>query len=116
MPGIKEKLKAANKKRKAKKTIRKAKKNTTVNPIIKNIASRTQDPVRSGSAGSGKVTKTTKSKTKSAVDYVKSAAKAVVPAMAGMELKKSLGYKKGGMLKKSSSSRMYNKGGFIQHD
>tara|TARA_R110002012_G_scaffold197780_1_gene366432 strand:+ start:147 stop:452 length:306 start_codon:yes stop_codon:yes gene_type:complete len=98
MPGIKEKLKAANKKRKVKKIIKNAKKNTTVSPVMKKVASRTQDPVRSGSAGSGKVKKTTKTKTRKAADYAKSAAKMLVPAMAGMGLKKSLGYSKGGLI------------------
>ena len=96
MPGIKEKLQAANKKRKAKKTIRNAKKNTTVSPYMKSITSKTQDPVRSGSAGSGSVKKTPKT-------FVEKA-------------KSVMGFSKGGMLKKSSSSRMYSKGGFIQHD
>ncbi len=98
MPGIKEKLKAANKKRKAKKTIKNAKKNTTVSPVMKKVASRTQDPVRSGSAGSGKIKKTPKTKKRKAADYAKSAAKMLVPAMAGMGLKKALGYKKGGLI------------------
>ena len=48
------------KKRVVKKALKKARKNTTVDPIMKKVAGKTQDPVRSGSAGSGKITKTTK--------------------------------------------------------
>jgi len=118
MPGIKEKLKAANKKRKAKKTIRKAKKNTTVNPYIKSIASRTQDPVK---GGSGSITKTTtRQKVDGALQKPYSTRVKKKIQSAGKTTKKIvdsvMGYSKGGMLKKSSSSRMYNKGGFIQHD
>ena len=102
MPGIKEKLKAANKKRKAKKTIKNAKKNTTVSPVMKKVASKTQDPVRSGSAGSGKVTKSKKltALTYSDVTNPKKMYKAVAPKSLGGSGKK--GYYKGG--------------GFIQYD
>ena len=50
------------KKKSTKKTVRKLKKGKGVDPqaaaVMKKVAGKTQDPVRSGSAGSGKVTKT----------------------------------------------------------
>jgi len=95
MPGIRKKLKAANKKRKVRKAIKNADKSgktAASEAYLNKIVSRTQDPVRSGSAGSGKVTKTPKT-------FVEKA-------------KSVMGYSKGGMVKKSS----YGKGGFIQHD
>ena len=118
MPGIKEKLKAANKKRKAKKTIRNAKKNTTVSPYMKSIASRTQDPVK---GGSGKISATTtRQKIDTALQKPYSTRMKKTIQKGNKNTKKVVdsvfGYSKGGMLKKSSSSRMYNKGGFIQHD
>lgn len=81
-------------KRKTKKTVRKLKKGKGVDPqaaaIMKKVAGKTQDPVRSGSAGSGKVTKT-----KSFTEKVKS----------------YMGYKYGGKMKMK-----YNDGGRVQHD
>jgi len=106
MPGIKEKLQAANKKRKAKKTIRNAKKNTTVSPYMKSIASRTKDPVKSGSAGSGKITKTT---TRKKVD-------GVLQKPLSTRMKKTDQTAKKTRKKVVDTVFGYSKGGFIQYD
>lgn len=103
MPGIKEKLEASNKKRKAKKTIRKAKKNTTVSPYMKSIASRTQDPVK---GGSGSITKTTSRQKVSATLQKPSSAR----------MKKKLQSARKTTKKAIDTVMGYSKGGFIQHD
>tara|TARA_R110000744_G_scaffold52468_7_gene112433 strand:- start:1478 stop:1840 length:363 start_codon:yes stop_codon:yes gene_type:complete len=120
MPGIIKKLKAANKKRKVKKAIKRADKSgktAASAAYLKNIVSRTTDPVKSGSSGSGSITKTTtrqkvegalqkpySTRVKKALQSQNKAVKKGVDAV--------MGYSKGGMMKKSS----YSKGGYIQHD
>tara|TARA_R110002012_G_scaffold230037_1_gene402707 strand:+ start:250 stop:549 length:300 start_codon:yes stop_codon:yes gene_type:complete len=99
MPGIIDKFKKANKKRKAKKTIRKAKKNTIVSPEMKKIASRTQDPVK---GGSGSIKKTTTGQ------KIRGKAQSALSTRAKKNL--SSGNK---ILSKTLG---YSKGGFIQYD
>ncbi len=96
MPGIIDKFKKANKKRKAKKTIRKAKKNTTVSPYMKSIASRTKDPVKGGSGAIKKTTTGQKIRGK-AQSVLSTRAKKNLSA-GNKILSKTLGYSKGGLI------------------
>lgn len=94
------------KKRVYKRALRKARKNTTVDPYLKNIAGKTQDPVRSGSAGSGKITKTTKAaKLRGAQSKVTST-----------RVKKKIQTVNKAAKKGIDTLMGYSKGGFIQHD
>ena len=106
------------KKKSTKKTVRKLKKGKGVDPqaaaIMKKIAGKTSDPVKSGSAGSGKITKTTSrqkvtgagqsnlsTRMKKKLQSTKKAIKKGVDTF--------MGYKDGGKMK-------YNDGGRVQHD
>ena len=94
------------KKRVYKRALKKARKNTTVDPYLKKIASKTQDPVRSGSAGSGKVTKTTDAaKVRGAYGKVTST-----------RVKKKIQTAKKASKRAVDTLMGYSKGGFIQHD
>jgi len=137
-------------KRAGKKVMRKIKRGKDVQSqsskdVMDKVVRRTTDPVKSGSAGSGSIKKTPKTKTKSTIDYVKSTAKKVGKAALGV-----IGYSKGGKVKEplknkvkrkisqvknrkvekqykrthntnlfdkgNPKDRGYSKGGFIQHD
>ena len=98
-------------KRAGKKVTRKIKKGKDVasqssKDIMKNIVSRTQDPVRSGSAGSGKITKTTDAA------KVRGAYSIVTPT----RVKKKIQTAKKASKKAVDSLMGYSKGGIIQHD
>ena len=94
------------KKRVYKKALRKARKNTTVDPIMKKVAGKTQDPVRSGSAGSGKVTKTTKA----------AELRGAYGKVTSTRVKKKIQTAKKTSKKAMDTLMGYSKGGFIQHD
>jgi len=120
MPGIRKKLKAANKKRKVKKAIKNADKSgktAASEAYLSKIVSRTKDPVKSGSAGSGSITKpTTRQKVEGTLQKPYSTRVKKTLQSVNKATKKGvdtvMGYSKGGMVKKSS----YSKGGYIQHD
>ena len=85
-------------KKAGKKTIRKINRGKDVQTqsakdIMAKVVRRTQDPVKSGSAGSGSIKKTPKTKTKTAFSYAKSAAKKIGKASLGI-----IGYSKGGLI------------------
>ena len=113
MPGIIKKLKAANKKRKVKKAIKRANKSgkTAASAAYLNkIVSRTKDPVK---GGSGSIKKTTTGQNISGMAQSALSTRAKKNLSSGnKKLSETLGYSKGGMVKKSS----YSKGGYIQHD
>jgi len=109
MPGIKEKLKAANKKRKVKKSIKNANKSgkTAASAAYLNkIVSRTKDPVKSGSSGSGSITKTT---TRQKVD-------GTLQKPYSTRVKKKIQSASKNTKKVVDTVMGYSKGGFIQHD
>tara|TARA_R110000737_G_scaffold288189_1_gene294748 strand:- start:35 stop:466 length:432 start_codon:yes stop_codon:yes gene_type:complete len=85
-------------KKAGKKTIRKINRGKDVQTqsakdIMAKVVGRTQDPVKSGSAGSGSIKKTPKTKTKTAFSYAKSTAKKIGKASLGI-----IGYSKGGLI------------------
>lgn len=105
-------------KKSTKKTVRKLKKGKGVDPqaaaVMKKVAGKTQDPVRSGSAGSGKITKTTtRAKIQAPGQSAMSTRAKKNLVTAKKRVKKTIdtvmGYKGGGKMK-------YSDGGRVQHD
>jgi len=97
-------------KKSTKKTVRKLKKGKGVDPqaaaVMKKVAGKTSDPVKSGSAGSGKITKTTsRQKVQSTLQKPLSTRAKKLNQTAKKRVKGAIDAVMG-----------YSKGGFIQHD